>query len=233
MISKILQYSFNKQLGHIPSALSMIDYLDIVFNYVNQDDIIVIGKPFGAQAYYIIWKEKGWIKDINNLHMGVKHDEIPFVTYSEETIGNALGVAAGIALTTNKKVYVNLSDAALQMGTVLEAIQFIGKHQLNILVTIDYNNMQVTGKVSDIIPVEPVYNFFRCNDWIDFETDGHDIDMIENVIERAYKFTIPTVVFCYTKKGNGIDEMRANPKQWHYRKLNEKDLTSFLNQIKK
>lgn len=233
MISKILEYSYNKQIGHIPSALSMVDYLNVVFDYVNQDDIIVIGKPFGAQAYYIVWKEKGWIENIDNLHMGVKHDEIPFVVYSDETIGNALGVAAGIALTTNKKVYVNLSDASLQIGTILEAIQFIGKHQLNILVTIDYNRMQVTGKISDIIPVEPVYNFFRCNDWIDYEVDGHDHDLIDNTIKTAYNCTTPTVIFCYTKKGNGVEQMLDNPKQWHYRKLNEKDFTSILNKIKK
>ena len=228
MIKKLLTYSYENQLAHIPSALSMADYLDIVFNYVKRDDFIIIGKPFGAQAYYLTWKNKAWLDTIDTLHMGVKHDEIDFVDYSEETIGNALGVAAGIALTTNKKVYVNISDAALQMGTVLEAIQFIGKHQLNIMLTIDYNNMQVTGKCSDIIPVEPVYNFFRQNDWIDFETDGHDKEFIDNVIKKAYNCNCPTVIFCYTIKGYGVEEMQNNPKKWHYRKLNEKDLTSFL-----
>ncbi|MFZ9615180.1 MAG: hypothetical protein ACO3AG_00750, partial [Fluviibacter sp.] len=139
MRKQILEYSFEHNLGHIASAFSMVDYLKSVFKYIKRDDKIIIGKPFGAQAYYTIWKDRGWLTDIDNLHMGVKHDEIKFVDYSEETIGNALGVGAGIAMATDKKVYINISDGALQMGNTLEAIQFIGQHQLkNIICTVDY-----------------------------------------------------------------------------------------------
>ena len=156
MINEILDYSYKNNLGHIPSALSMSTYIPIIFKYINKNDIIIIGKPFGSQAYYLTWKELGWLDNIDDLHPIVKHDEIDFVYYSEETIGNSLGVAAGVSLATDKKIYVNISDACLQMGPTLEAIQFIGKNGGNILVTVDYNNSQVTGKCSDIIPVHPV-----------------------------------------------------------------------------
>lgn len=221
MRKELLQYSFDKQLGHIPSALSMIDYLESVFKYIKRDDKIIIGKPFGAQAYYIIWKERGWLKDINNLHIGVKHDEIPFVTYSEETIGNALGVAAGIALTTNKKVYVNLSDAALQMGTVLEAIQFIGHHKLsNIVCTIDYNNSQVTGITSKILNVEPIISMIRLYNWNVYVVDGHNKNKLDQIMSAASNNKdLPTMVVCITKKGKGITEMENDSCKWHYKKI--------------
>lgn len=231
MIKELLKYSFENNLAHIPSALSMLDYISVVFNYIKKSDNIIIGKPFGAQTYYLVWKQLGWLKDIQNLHMGVKHDEIEFVLYSEETIGNALGVAAGVALVTDKKTYVNLSDAALQMGNTLEAIQFIGQHNLDVLVTVDYNGSQVTGNTKDIIDVTAVIEFFKNNSFKTYITDGHDKDKIHAVLKEVIDFKEPTVIFFKTKKGYPFKEMMDNIKQWHYRKLNEKDIITFSEQI--
>lgn len=234
MKKELLQYSYDKQLGHIPSALSMFDYLQSVFKHIKRDDKIVIGKPFGAQAYYLIWKNKGWIKNINDLSVGVQHNEIPFVDYSEETIGNALGVAAGIALTTDKRVYVNISDAALQMGNTLEAIQFIGHNKLsNIVCTVDFNNSQVTGVTTEILDVKPIISMAKQYNWNVYVVDGHNEKKFDQVIYAAINDKeLPSMVVCITKKGYGIQEMQNDPKKWHYRKLNEKDFTSFYNQIK-
>lgn len=228
MKKELLEYSFKNKLAHIPSALSMIDYLQEVFKYINQKDNIIIGKPFGAQAYYLIWKKLGWINDIEKLSMGVKHDEIDFVNYSEETIGNALGVAAGVALASKNKTYVNLSDACLQMGNTLEAIQFIGKHQLNIFVTIDYNNSQVTGSCSDIIPVEPVFDFFNKNGWDLKFVDNNDLESINKNIKMDYNSNKPTVLVIKTKKGNGFKSIENDIKKWHYKKIESQEELNML-----
>ena len=101
MINDVINYSFKHKLTHVPSALSMLTYVDVLFSneYIKpKRDIIVLGKPFGSQAYYLIWKKLGYLDHIEKLSMGVKHAEIDFVNYSEETMGNALGVAAGIAI---------------------------------------------------------------------------------------------------------------------------------------
>lgn len=231
MRKKILEYSFKHKLGHIASAFSMVDYLQSVFKYIKRDDKIIIGKPFGSQAYYTVWKERGWLDNIDNLHMGVKHDQIKFIDYSEETIGNALGVASGIALTTDKKVYVNISDGALQMGNTLEAIQFIGQHQLsNIICTIDYNNAQVTGLTKDIIDVEPVITMARLYNWNVFAVDGHDSKKLDQVMQQAVQNSEqPALVVCVTTKGKGIQDMEKDIKKWHYKKIeSEMELQSLV-----
>jgi len=217
----ILRYSYKHNLGHIASSFSMVDYLQHVFNYIDKDDKIIIGKPFGSQTYYIIWKKLGWLNDIDNLSVGVKHDEIDFVDYSEETMGNALGVAAGIAMTTSKNVYVNISDAALQMGNTLEAIQFIGQQQLkNIICTVDYNNSQVTGKVHDIIDIKPVFTMFKEYNWKIFEVDGHNHEELNSTMKQAFqKKENPTLIICKTKKGKGIKTIEKDIKKWHYKKI--------------
>jgi transketolase N-terminal domain/subunit len=211
MKKELLEYSYKNNLSHIPSALSMLDYVDELFTkkLVTPDDYIILGKPFGAQAYYLVWRKLGYLSDIEKLGAGVKHDEIEFVDYSEETMGNALGVSAGIAMTTEKLVWVNLSDAALQMGNTLEAIQFIGHHKLkNILVTVDFNNSQVLGNISDILPVEPVINFFHENGW-----------QVNTGIEDFNIGELPKVFIMKTKKGNGVPSIEKDIKKWHYKRI--------------
>lgn len=225
MKKELLTYSYEQKLGHIPSAMSMIDYLEVLFSdqFVVPDDYILLGKPFGAQAYYLVWRKLGYLDKIEHLGAGVKHDEVEFVDYSEETMGNALGVAAGIAMTTDKRVWVNLSDATLQMGNALEAIQFIGHNRLkNVFVTIDYNNAQVTGHVDDILSVHPCIQFFKEYGWCVQEVDGHNKLALKNTFSDLAD-TMPNVVFCHTRKGHGVAEIEADIKKWHYKQISTKD----------
>ena len=221
----LLEHSFKNNLSHIPSSLSMLDYVYVLFSgeFVKPyRDHIVIGKPFGAQTYYLTWKKLGYLNNINDLSVGVKHDELFFVDYGEETMGNALGVSSGIALASNSKVWVNISDATLQMGNTLEAIQFIGHNNLkNILLTIDYNNTQVTGHVNDILTVEPTKNMFSEYGWNVEIVDGHNhtklTDCFSNLSQEK-----PNVVFCNTIKGHGVSLME-NSLDWHYKKIQSKE----------
>lgn len=227
-IAELLRYSYKNGLAHIPSALSMYAYVDALFRHkvVTTDDIIVLGKPFGAQAYYLIWKRFGYLDNIEELSVGVKHDEIEFVDYSEETIGNALGVAIGLALANpEKRVWVNITDATLQMGNTLEAIQFIGQHKekfKNLLLTVDNNNSQVTGTTDDIIDIDGTHDFFTNYGWEGVsvaEANNDDtLDFTMGAIKDDYMDDL-LVIFFDTVKGAGVPYMEANPQEWHYKKL--------------
>jgi transketolase len=226
MIRQLIDFSKANSLSHIPSALSMLDYIDVLFSekyIIPFRDKIVLGKPFGSQTYYLVWKQCGYLDNIENLSVGVKHCEIPFVDFSEETMGNALGVATGIAIACpNNTVYVNLSDASLQMGSTLEAIAYIGANRLdNIVVTIDYNQMQVTGKTDDIVSVKPCPIFFKNYGWNVTHVDGHDRKKLHKAFLKIKKNrTEPLVYFCHTIKGHGVDYMEIDPITWHYKTIN-------------
>lgn len=228
---ELLEYSYKQQLTHIPSALSMLDYVDFLFSHeiVTRDDIIVIGKPFGAHAYYLTWRRLGWLNDIEQLGVGVKHDEIDFVDYGEETMGNALGVATGMAIANpNKQVWVNITDATLQMGNTLEAIQFIGHNQIkNIFLTIDYNDKQVTGSTHDVLNVDPVVELFKGYNWRGKLIDGHNEKEMSKVF---YKLSNdhPNVVICKTTKGHGVKSFIRDAKKWHYKKIESQEELDLL-----
>lgn len=226
MKRQLLEYSYQHGLSHIASAMSMLDYVEVLFTekyVVPYQDFIVIGKPFGAQAYYLVWQKLGFLDKIEDLSVGVKHDEILFVDYGEETMGNALGVAIGIAMTTDKRVWVNISDAALQMGNTLEAIQFIGHHNIkNIFLTIDYNNAQVTGNISDVLKIKPTIQFFKEYGWFVQEVPGHDRSRISAAYENAVT-TVPNAYVFHTQKGHGVKTIEEDIKKWHYRKIETLD----------
>lgn len=223
MKNKLLEYSYKNKLSHIPSALSMLDYVDVLFSngyVVPGRDKIVIGKPFGAQAYYLVWEKLQFITDIEKLSVGVKHDEIPFVDYGEETMGNALGVAIGIALACpTTQVWVNITDATLQMGNALEALQFIGHNRIkNIFVTVDYNNAQVTGATKDVLNVGPIIALCKSYNWWTQEVNGHSHSDLRRVFDNLTD-NLPNIVFCHTEKGHGVKAMAADLKKWHYKTI--------------
>ena len=229
MILRLLKYSIKNNLRHIPSALSQFSYLKYLLPKIKKDFNIVVGKPFGSQAYYTIWKDLGYIKEDQKLSYGIKHKELNFVNFSEETLGNALGVASGIALCSNKTTYCNISDGALQMGATLEAIQFVGKHKQNILLTVDFNGMQLTDNVQNIIGINTfnIETMFKMYNW---NVHFHDTRVLNSigmnmVIEQAIKFqketNKPSVIIFKTSKGQGVQEMEDDPVGWHYKELKD------------
>lgn len=226
---ELLRYSYEKKLTHIPSALSMSTYVEFLFEnkvIVPYRDKIVLGKPFGSQTYYLLWKKMGLLKEIDNLSVGVKHNEIDFVDYREETMGNALGVGAGIALSNkDKRVWVNITDATLQMGSTLEAIQYIGHNCVNnILLTIDNNNYQVTGKTSIVLDIEPIITLSQNYNWHVITVDGHCKDTISKKLNNLDKIKKPILINFLTKKGNGVKYMENDPVKWHYKTIDNDEI---------
>lgn len=223
-IQRILEYSIDNKLGHIPSALSMANYLYELFESNESEEVvnpynwnIIIGKSFGAQSYYILWYHY-YKLSLDNLSYGVKHDDIEFVDYGEETLGNALGIASGMSYN-GKRTWCNISDGALQMGPTLESIQFIGHHQQNILLTVDYNTLQLTGNTTEImgITINSMRDMFYNAGWRVYivESKNFHKHIIKEVISRPG----PVVFLIETTKGEGVVEMISDPVKWHYKQL--------------
>lgn len=233
-MDEIVRQSFLNGWSHIPSALSMYTYVDTIFKSrlvdISKGHRVVLGKPHGAQAYYIPWKELGLIETFEGLNTSIKMGQVDFVDFTIDILGDALGVAAGIAIGSNDRVWVNIGDATLQMGNTLEAIQFIGQNKIdNIVVTIDWNDAQRCGKCSDIIDIKPVFNFYKENGWDLRIVDGHDRDDISKNWLAA-KFNKPTVFVYKTVKGYGYPEMINNIMEWHYKTLDEKSIRQILSE---
>jgi len=229
---RVLNYSIENSLGHIPSALSMFNYIFVLFESDNANGInaiidpsqfnIIIGKPFGAQTYYIIWRYFMML-DLSNVSYGVKHNDISFVDFSEETLGNALGVASGISYN-GKRTWCNISDGALQMGPTLEAIQFIGYNKQDIFLTVDFNGTQLTGEIEEIngMCIENAKTLFEINGWTVYIIKSKDFSK-NNIKSILNNFKGPLCILVDTIKGEGVQEMEDDPFTWHYKQLRSLD----------
>lgn len=230
-IKKLLEISAKYKLGHIPSALSMYKYLRYILPVIKKDFNIVIGKPFGAQAYYTIWEEMGYIDNISKLSYGVKHNELDFVAYGEETLGNAIGIAYGFAMCQYKPVWCNISDGALGMGPTLEAIVntqfFLRRLKSHILLTIDVNQQTSLARTPFSIPA--MIKLFDSNGWNVYSVDmtnSKDYNyQMNNIIDNVKKgIGAPlTVVLIKTVKGYGVKEMMDDSSN-HYKVYNEEEI---------
>lgn len=238
----ILKMSFNAQVAHIPSALSQCDYLGVLFmnKGINPHTYkFILGKPFGAQAYYSLFARCGWT-DADFSQYGsldptwryIIQKEHPLVTYIDESMGNALGVACGIAISGNK-VFVNMSDAAFQEGTVWESLLFAGAKKLsNLIIAVDFNRMQALGSTDDICSLDPLERKIQLFGWNVIAIDGHDIENMNDRIPdfRTTQYNAPTALIFHTKKGKGISFMEDN-EQWHYRTLSNQEYANALNEL--
>ena len=230
---EVLELSYLSNAGHVPSALSMVDYLSVIFCLYFDPNVetLILGKPYGAQTYYSIFANLGWISKewhkyggsdpLWSYAIGREH---PLVKYMDDTMGNSLSVACGVAMATpEKKVLVNTSDATCQMGTFWEGVAFAGHRGLsNLILTIDFNNMQVLGNVSDIMSIEPLSDKFHCYKWRVLVVDGHDLNALQICMNEAFASSLsPTVVICHTVKGRGVSFMEGDA-SWHYEQLDER-----------
>lgn len=237
----ILKLSLDSQTAHIPSAFSMCDYLGVLFESIVSPFThrFVLGKPFGAQAYYALFSFYGWIGknlskygSLNPEWRYIIQTAHPQVTYIDESMGNCLSVASGIAMA-GKRVFVNISDAAFQEGTIWESALFAGSHHLsNLIMAIDNNEMQALGKISDILSLGILKEKLESFGWRVFSCDGHDLGSLHRMIEEVLstKKDSPIAMVMHTKKGRGVSFIEGDP-SWHYKLLDEEHYHKALEEL--
>lgn len=207
----ILQMSYEAGACHLGSALSCVDILvDLFDNVIEDDDIFLFGKASGVATYYAILAEKGYfakdklVEYIKNYPLPSK--EVEGVLHSFGSLGHALSVATGLALSDrNRRVFVLLSDGECQEGSTLEAVAFAGHHNLtNLYVIVDNNGIQACGHTKDILKMDTIWEY------------------MEN--------TLPNCKIIETVKGDGVEFM-SNDHNWHYQNLTPELYEKALKQI--
>ena len=85
----------------------------------------------------------------------------------------------------------------------------------NLCVLMDYNHIQLSGVVDEIMSLEPLLDKWRAFNWNTLEIDGHDFPAILKALDQAEQFHEgPTIIVCQTTKGKGVSFME-NRWEWH------------------
>jgi transketolase len=146
---------------------------------------------------------------------------LPGIEASTGSLGQGLSVAIGMALAgkldgATWRVYCMLGDGEVQAGQVWEAAMFAPRHGLdNLCAILDYNQVQQTRKVAEILDEEPIVDKWRAFNWHVVDIDGHDIAQIVEALDEAESVSgKPTLILSRTVKGKGVSWMELDP-EWH------------------
>lgn len=236
---KVLTSFFESGGGHIGGTFSVIEIIVALYygkilkvnpkepKYDNRDRFICKGQA--TFALYNILVDLGFF-DISLLQQygkdgsylgGQLNIDTPGVEYNTGSLGNALGVGAGMALAAkmNKKSYrtfVLLGDGECDEGSIWESAMFAGHHRLNNLIgIIDRNRLSVTRVLEDDDYSGKLDAKFRTCGWKCVNIDGHSFDEILNVLNNIENLEQPLMIIANTIKGKGISFME-NKMKWHH-----------------
>lgn len=85
----------------------------------------------------------------------------------------------------------------------------------NLCAFIDFNGLQIDGKITDVMNPTPIDKKFEAFGWNVISIDGNNLEEIEAAVlaAKACKGK-PTAVVCHTTKGKGVSFME-NQVGWH------------------
>lgn len=164
---------------------------------------------------------------------------LPGVRIASGSLGQGLSAAVGAALTKklnqeNSTVYALMGDGELQEGQIWEAVMFAAHQKVdNLIATVDWNNRQIDGDVSDIMGLEDLVEKFKAFGWEVLTSDGNNMEDVLRVLEEAKAKTgqgKPIINLMKTEMGAGVDFMMGTHK-WHGVAPNDEQLANALGQL--
>ncbi|HWS71656.1 MAG TPA: transketolase [Thermoanaerobaculia bacterium] len=246
----ILEESKRAGVGHIGSALSVADIVAVLYSRIlraesaedPERDRFVLSKGHAALALYAALHVRGWIDTpllatfcADGTPLGVHPDAaVAAIDYSTGSLGQGLGVGAGYALAAKlrgsaRRVFVLLSDAECNEGSVWESIAFSAHHKLtNLTAIVDANGQQALGYTNDVLSFHPLAERWRAFQWDVRECDGHDEDALAEAMSPDDR-TGPRVVIANTIFGKGVSFMQRQIK-WHYSPMSDAEYASALSE---
>ena len=252
----IIEEVYSAQSGHPGGSLSVADILTVLyFNELNIDekspkweerDRLVLSKGHCSPALYSCLANRGYF-DIEKLkefrkigkklqgHPDMK--KIPGVDMTSGSLGQGLSAANGMALAgkldkKDYRVYCVLGDGEIEEGQVWEAAMAAAHYKLdNLCVIVDNNNLQIDGKITDVMSSYPIDEKFKSFGFQVINIDGHDIDEIIKAFEVARDIKgKPTCIIAKTIKGKGVSFMEDKA-EWHGKAPNEEQYEQAMKEL--
>ena len=142
-------------------------------------------------------------------------------------LGHGLAVAMGMALGARIQkqsfhTFVMVGDGELHEGSNWEAAMAAAHYKLaNLTVIVDANKISQSGRVADIIGVEPLADKWRAFGWQVREIDGHNMAEVVDALDAVpFHADRPSVLIAHTVKGKGVS-FAEDTYVWHSNNVND------------
>lgn len=226
----IIETAYRAKEGHIPSALSILDIVWVLYDQVmagrliHPGDRFVLSKGHGCLALYAVLAEKGYFPAEHLASFcapgsdleGHPNRRVPGVEAATGSLGHGLPMAVGMAYGLRlrqslARVFCLVGDQELNEGSCWEAIMLAGRFKLaNLTMIVDDNRSSERSN-----PMGDIGAKIQPWGWSIFQCDGHDHAAIRTALQPA-PFDSPQCVVARTVKGYGCDPMIDDP-SWHHR----------------
>ena len=252
---KILEVIFNGGAGHTAGSLSCIDILNVLYNKIldiNPNNFssydrnhYIQSKGHSVEALYSVLCDKNFfskddlltLNKFNSHFIGHPTKKIPGIEHNTGALGHGLSVAVGMAIglklnNKNFQIFTLLGDGELSEGSIWEALLSANKYNLdNLVVIVDRNKLQITGKTEDVNPIEPLKDKFNSFGLSIKEVDGNSVYELNEVFSKTpFEKNKVNVIIANTVKGKGISFME-NEVVWHHKVPTKEQYNLALNEL--
>lgn len=242
----VIESTHAAKCGHPGGSLSAADMFTYLYfeelridpenpNWEDRDRF-VLSKGHTAPGMYAAMAHRGFfpVEDLLQLRKIGSYlqghpcmNVTPGVDMSTGSLGQGVSAAAGMALAMKYqkkdcRVYTLLGDGEIQEGQVWEAMMFASHYHLdNLCVMIDNNNLQIDGRVDEVMSPYPIDEKMKAFGFEVETIDGHDFTQIEAALNRAKETKgKPYGIILKTTKGKGVSFME-NVGSWHGKAPND------------
>ncbi len=245
----ILKASARSGEGHIPSALSILDIIWVMYDKILNIESIKSGRPdrdrfilskgHGALALYAVLSAKNFFQKselvdfaeyTNMLGGHPDRNKVPGVEASTGSLGHGFPMSVGVALgykiqNFRNRTYVLIGDGECNEGTVWEAALLASHHKLsNLCCIVDSNHSSDRA-----LDMGDIASKFKAFGWDSEIISGHNHTAIAEALLKKHS-NKPRAVIAETIKGHGCKCMENNP-AWHRRAPTAQELQEMLKSL--
>lgn len=258
MRMKVVDMIYKAQSGHPGGSLSAAEFVTACYFYaMNVDpknpkwedrDRMVLSKGHVCPIQYACLGTLGFFPEETLDTLRVEGSPLqghpsmtkcPGIDISTGSLGQGLACAVGMAMAAkmDKKDYYTycvVGDGESQEGEIWEAANTAHKYQLdNLIVFVDFNNLQIDGTCDEVMPNGDLSAKFRAFGWDTVEIDGNDMEQVVNTIDlcKANKNGKPKMIYAHTIKGKGVSYME-NSCGWHGMAPNKAEYEQAMAELK-
>lgn len=247
--------SAGKSGCHIGGSFSCVEIFSVLYGGIMNYDVsnpnwplrdrfipskthcILSNFPALAKAGFIRESELFSFHDDGGLLAGHPWNIAIGLEFAGGSLGMGIGVAVGMALAAKRQgrkhtTYVLLGDGESNEGSVWEAFMSAAQFRLdNLVVIIDYDNMQFDGTNQQIMSLSPLKEKMEAFGFETVEVDGHDIEALWNAFYTNHPEK-PLAIIAKTIKAHGVPSLE-NTAESHYASLSDEDYEYIISKLDK
>jgi transketolase len=241
--------------GHAGGSSSAADILSALYFYRMrirptepgwpERDRFVLSKGHANAALGAVLAQAGFIDDavIDRFYhfespFGMHPDiKVPGVEMCTGALGHGLAIAVGMALGARMQklpfhTFVMLGDGELHEGSNWEAAMAASHYRLaNLTVIVDHNKISQSGRVEELLRIDPLADKWRAFGFEVREIDGHDMAQVVDALDALpLDSDRPTALIAHTVKGKGVS-FAENTYLWHSNNVNDETYERALGEL--